>query len=215
MRSMGCPESSVPKSSVPKSSDPNPRHPSDRVDAVNTLDAARASVAARLVAHQGALQAFIRQRLGATAASERNIDDVFATTLRRSDALVRANALLAELPDAKLIALAATISRNAILESRHAADRTRRMHESAMAVLRAKASPDRDILGDRSAALSESIRSKLSDDDLAVLVLRLDDRSWPAIAAALGTTPAGAHRRYYRAIQSLAEAGVRECGGEK
>jgi hypothetical protein len=39
-----------------------------------------------------------------------------------------------------------------------------------------------------------------------VIGLRLRDASWSVIAEALGTTVAGAHRRYYRAIAALAAA---------
>lgn len=61
--------------------------------------------------------------------------------------------------------------------------------------------------------LEDVIRSGLSEDDLAILVLRLDGQSWGAIAAVIGTTPAGAHRRYYRALKALkVAAGVRGSG---
>jgi DNA-directed RNA polymerase specialized sigma24 family protein len=176
------------------------------------LHAARTSVAARLLANQPTLLAFIRRRLGHSAASERNADDVFATTLRRSDALVRANALLAELSDAALMALASTISHRAILESSRQAERARRVRASAAERSRAQDGGGKAAPRDGTPELEDALRSKLSEEDLAILVLRLDDRNWSAIAAALGTTPAGAHRRYYRALKALmAATGVRDA----
>ena len=101
--------------------------------------AARVSVAARLIASQPELLAFIRKRLGNAAASERSAEDIFSTMLRRSDALVRANALLAELSDAALLALASTISHRAILESGREAARSQRIRRAATERSRAKA----------------------------------------------------------------------------
>jgi DNA-directed RNA polymerase specialized sigma24 family protein len=192
-----------------ENSDPHhPRTHEAPADAVpDALHAARASVAARLVANRPTLLSFIRRRLGVAAASERSPEDVFATTLRRSDALVRANALLSELPDAALLALAATISHRAILESGRQAERARRIRDSAAKRARARDQVAEMTSRDGASELEDAIRSRLSEDDLAILVLRLDDRSWPAIAAAIGTTPAGAHRRYYRALRALAVAG--------
>ncbi len=46
----------------------------------------------------------------------------------------------------------------------------------------------------------------LVPEDLEVIGLRLRDASWSVIAEALGTTVAGAHRRYDRAIAALAAA---------
>lgn len=178
------------------------------------IAAARASVAARLLANEHRLLAFIRQRLGTAAARERSADDVFATTLRRSDALVRANALLAQLPDAALLALASTISHRAILESSRAAARSERARESALDAAHARGhTADAATRGAHEPgastdpeALDRLIRSELSEDDLAIIVLRLGDLDWTSIAAAIGTTPAGAHRRYYRALRALAQA---------
>jgi len=170
------------------------------------IEAARVQVAARLVANQATLLSFIRRKLGHAAAGERSAEDVFSTTLRRSDALVRANALLAELSDSALMALASTISHRAILESSRQAARTRRIRESAAERSRAGTEGVGPRLHDSIPDLDKAIRSELSDDDLAVLVLRLDDRDWSAIAVAIGTTPAGAHRRYYRALKALLSA---------
>lgn len=182
---------------------------SPRAREADELLAARTSVAARLFANRPTLLAFIRQRLGVAAASERSPEDVFATTLRRSDALVRANALLSELPDAALLALAATISHRAILESSRQAERARRIRSSAAERARVRSGDGEATSRDGASELEDAIRSRLSEDDLAILVLRLDGRNWPAIAAAIGTTPAGAHRRYYRALRALAVAGGR------
>ncbi len=176
---------------------------------VRTIRAARTAVAARLLANQSTLLAFIRRRLGHAAASERDAEDVFATTLRRSDALVAANALLAELPDAALLALASAISRHAILESSRQAARTRRIRASASDLLRARVACASEGTSDAARELSPLLQETLSEGDLAVIALRLNDLDWSAIAATLGTTPAGAHRRYYRAMQALAEAARR------
>lgn len=171
-----------------------------------SVTAARASVAARLLANQPSLLAFIRQRLGNAAASERSADDVFATTLRRSDALVRANALLAELPDAALMALAATISHRAILESGRQAARTRRAQESAADLAHVRKEPSAEQLPAMLPELEQVIRAALSEDDFAIIVLRLSDLGWGAVASTLGVTPVAAHRRYYRAVKALSAA---------
>ncbi len=189
----------------------DPADPSARgVDATSAntepMLAARVSVAARLIASQPELLAFIRKRLGNAAASERSAEDIFSTMLRRSDALVRANALLAELSDAALLALASTISHRAILESGREAARSQRIRRAATERSRAKAGGGGDLRGQPDHGLEESIRSRLSDDDLAIIALRLSDQGWHAIAASIGTTTAGAHRRYYRALKALAAA---------
>lgn len=171
-----------------------------------SVAAARASVAARLLANQPRLLASIRQRLGNAAASERSADDVFATTLRRSDALVRANALLAELPDAALLALASAISHRAILESGRQAARTRRKQDSAADLAHTRKAPAAEPLPATLPELEQVIRAALSEDDFAIIVLRLSDLGWGAVASTLGVTPAAAHRRYYRAVKSLAAA---------
>ncbi|MFZ9882346.1 MAG: hypothetical protein ACO3QC_13210, partial [Phycisphaerales bacterium] len=46
----------------------------------------------------------------------------------------------------------------------------------------------------------------LSPQDLSLLELRLRGLDWPVVAEQLGTTPAGAHRRYYRVMAALAAA---------
>lgn len=176
--------------------------------------AARKSVAARLLANQATLLAFIRQRLGHAAAGERGAEDVFATTLRRSDALVSANVVLAELSDDALMALASTISQRAIFESSRLAERARRIRNSAAERSRARDDGAETKIWSRTPELEDVIRSELSEDDLAILVLRLDDQSWVAIAAVIGTTPAGAHRRYYRALKALKVAVGIRCAGD-
>lgn len=200
--------------------------PSDGVgDRDGAIDAARAAVAARLLSNQTPLLAFIRRRLGRAAASERDADDVFATTLRRSDALVAANALLAELPDSALLALASAISRRAILESGRKATRTRRIRASASEILHAKGDgvvcdgiAGGGFSGIRREAAHELetiLSASLSENDLAIIALRLNDLDWSAIAATLGTTPAGAHRRYYRALQTLAKVAGKFDSGRR
>lgn len=188
------------------SSRPDASRRAERPTESSLVEAARIQVAERLIANQATLLSFIRLRLGHAAAGERSAEDVFSTTLRRSDALVRANSLLAELPDAALVALASTISHRAILESSRRAARTRRVRNSAVELSRNREQSTKGERTDRIPSLDAVIRSALSEDDLAILVLRLDDRSWSAIAAVIGTTPAGAHRRYYRALKALATA---------
>ncbi len=199
----GATRDETPGGETPRRETPGEETPGDET---TSIEAARAQVAARLLAHQPTLLAFIRRKLGHAAASERSAEDVFSTTLRRSDVLVRANALLADLPDSALMALAATISHRAILESSRRADRTRRIHDAAAERSRARDGTAGSTPRDGASDLPDAIRAELSEDDLAVLVLRLDDRNWSAIAAALGTTPAGAHRRYYRALKALMSA---------
>jgi DNA-directed RNA polymerase specialized sigma24 family protein len=170
------------------------------------IAAARAAVAERLLANEPTLLAFIRKSLGTSAASERSADDVFATTLRRSDALVASNALLAGLPDSALLALASTISRHAILESSRQAARTARIRKAAASRMRDRGEAAAALPAEASRELNEVMRSVIPESDLAVLVLRMHGLGWSAIAATLGTTPAGAHRRYYRALKVLSEA---------
>lgn len=194
--------------------------PSDRDARAARIDddalvAARASVAARLLANQSELLAFIRRRLGQGAASERSADDVFSTMLRRSDALVRANALLADLPDAALLALASTISHRAILESSRTAARTARIRRAACSASHDQTIGPNEPREEANRVLDGLIREALSEEDLAVIVMRLSDQSWSAIAASLGTTPAGAHRRYYRALKALAAATGDGNGGPR
>ena len=188
------------------SSRPDASHRAERTTESSLVETARIQVAERLLANQATLLSFIRLRLGHAAAGERSAEDVFSTTLRRSDALVRANSLLAELPDAALVALASTISHRAILESSRRAARNRRVRNSAAELSRNREQSTNGERTDRIPNLDAVIRSALSEDDLAILVLRLDDRSWSAIAAVIGTTPAGVHRRYYRALKALATA---------
>ncbi len=110
------------------------------------------------------------------------------------------------------MALASTISHRAILESSRQAERARRVRASAAERSRAQDGGGKAAPRDGTPELEDALRSKLSEEDLAILVLRLDDRNWSAIAAALGTTPAGAHRRYYRALKALmAATGVRDA----
>lgn len=186
--------------------DSSPPSTSEGAEAPPGVEVARASVAARLLANQSRLLAFIRHRLGTAAASVRDADDVFATTLRRSDALVRADALLAGLPDSALMALASTISYRAILESSRTAARVERARASAAELARARSEASDAGARVESGEIEGILRERLSDENLAVIVLRLDGLSWSAIAATIGMTPAGAHRRFYRALRALAEA---------
>lgn len=188
------------------SSHPDASRGAERPTDSSLVETARIQVAKRLIANQATILSFIRLRLGHAAAGERSAEDVFSTTLRRSDALVRANSLLAELPDAALMALASTISHRAILGSSRHAERARRIRDSAADRSRSVEGGAKAALRDGASEFEDEIRSKLSEDDVAILVLRLADQSWSAIAAAIGTSPAGAHRRYYRALKTLSNS---------
>ncbi|MFZ9915948.1 MAG: hypothetical protein ACO3IB_11520, partial [Phycisphaerales bacterium] len=81
-------------------------------------DPTRRLVAERLLEHRDTLIARIRAQLARTRAPSARADDVFSTTLRRTDALTAAGRVLDTISDAHLLALATAIARNAVRETR-------------------------------------------------------------------------------------------------
>lgn len=198
-------------------------------------DATRAAIAARLVTIREALLARIRTQLARAGGTRLDAEEVFSTTVRRTDILAAAGRIAGSIPDEDLLALATGIARRSAFEKSR---RTRR--ESGRAARSRDEAPDRlplpstgigpvahpgvgsaggaigELLeelaalsgGDERAGLGDTLAmaARLGPDDLEVIGLRLRDAPWPVVAEAIGTTVAGAHRRYYRAIAALAEA---------
>jgi len=165
----------------------------------------RARVAERLLRHRALLVSRIRRQLARTGAPAGDAEDVLSTTIRRTDVLASAGRLAEGISDEHLIALATAISRFAAHEAGRRHGRDRKRLKAAEDLLRA-AGPDSADPGSAGHATeeTESLLRSLSGEDLEVLGLRLRGLDWPQIAAELGTTPAGVHRRYYRAMERLA-----------
>lgn len=183
----------------------------------------RAEIAERLVAHRALLLSRIRRRLDARGLEGVDADDIFSTTLRRVDVLASAGKLVDAISDDQLTALASAVAHNA---TREAARRTHRGANALRALARehndtrtsadgdphqahpesdsAQALADLDELSaDR--ARSERLLATLDSADIEILGLRLRGADWPVVASTLGTTPAAAHRRYFRALKKLAD----------
>lgn len=167
---------------------------------------ARDRIAARLFAKRELLTSRIRAQLGRVGGPVGRTDDVFSTTLRRTDVLVRAGRVLESISDDGLLALATAIARNAAHEARREAVRDGRRSGAAGEVLgeRDSANPFAPAVSHDDAYLIERIRRSICPEDLTLLELRLRGADWPVLAAQLGTTPAGAHRRFYRILSALA-----------
>ena len=165
----------------------------------------RDSIATRLLRHRQPLASRIRRQLAATGAPACALDDVLSTTFRRTDVLAAAGRIAADVSDRQLLALAGAISMRAAHELSRRQRADRRRAAAAAEVLRAApgptdpAGPDRDFRRDLEAVLGQ-----LSEQDLAILGLRIRGADWPLVARELRTTPAAAHRRYYRALRALA-----------
>jgi hypothetical protein len=183
----------------------------------------RAEIAERLVAQRALLLSRIRRRLDARGLEGVDADDIFSTTLRRVDVLASAGKLVDAISDDQLTALASAVAHNA---TREAARRTHRGANALRALARehndtrtsadgdphqahpesdsAQALADLDELSaDR--ARSERLLATLDNADIEILGLRLRGADWPVVASTLGTTPAAAHRRYFRALKKLAD----------
>lgn len=167
---------------------------------------ARDHIAARLFAKREVLTSRIRAQLGRTGGPVGRTDDVFSTTLRRTDVLVQAGRVLESISDDGLLALATAIARNAAHEARREAVRERKRADAAGEALRERPEPKpgEQPVSHADADLIERIRRSIAPEDLTLLELRLRGADWPVLAAQLGTTPAGAHRRFYRILTALA-----------
>jgi len=171
----------------------------------------RARVAERLLRHRALLVSRIRRQLSRTGAPASDAEDVLSTTLRRTDVLASAGRLAEDISEDHLLALATAVARFAAREAGRRRARDLKRLTAAEDLLRAEdgrpsALGPASVTGDDVDALLRL----LSAEDLEVLGLRLRGLDWPQIAAELGTTPAGVHRRYYRAMQRLAETAPRE-----
>jgi hypothetical protein len=196
---------------------------------------AREAIASRLVAAREKLLGRIRGQLARVGGRGADAQDVFSTTVRRADVLAAAGRIAETIPDEELLALAGEIARRASFESARKGRRQRDIAERRRrAGIEANGTTDTtttrefaELFGDRdrsggdssdSASSTPGSRETAADrgplpaaaglvpEDLEVIGLRLRDASWSVIAEALGTTVAGAHRRYYRAIAALAAA---------
>lgn len=176
----------------------------------NTTDGApspdeRAQVAERMLAQRTVLVSRIRQQLGQRGLAPQLADDIFSTTIRRTDALLAAGRVVGEIPDARLVALATAVSRNAVRESCRVARRQRLQLDAASEQARAStaAAPD----ASREASGEHDIEQMLARVDaraLTLLGLRLRGAGWPTIAEELGMSTVAAQRLYYRALKGLA-----------
>ncbi|MEY2796197.1 MAG: hypothetical protein RIR10_1913 [Planctomycetota bacterium] len=183
----------------------------------------RAEIAERLVAQRALLLSRIRRRLDARGLEGVDADDIFSTTLRRVDVLASTGKLVDAISDDHLTALASAVAHNA---TREAARRTHRGANALRALAREHndtrtsadgdphhAHPESDPaqelaqLDEHAAdrANSERLLATLDNADFEILGLRLRGADWPVVASTLGTTPAAAHRRYFRALKKLAD----------
>ncbi len=164
----------------------------------STQDHMRQDLADRLLGHRGVLVARIRGYLARSGAPAQQADDIFSTTVRRTDMLAAAGKLVDRLSDDSLLGLASAIARNAAREAGRGARRDRRASEAAAEGHRARAA---EAPG---AAMAEELLARLDPEDLEVIGLRLRGLEWPAIAELSGSTVAAAQRRYYRALKAVA-----------
>lgn len=172
--------------------------------------AARALIAQRVFDRRALLVARIRRRLAINGVNAVDADDIFSTTLRRIDALALAGRMLETISDDHLLALASTVATNAVHE------RTRSRRRDTMLLRKAayeKGPTTASDVPDDLALLESSeldrtrggeLLDALSKADLDILGLRLRGVDWPVIAGELRMTPTAVHRRYFRAIRSLA-----------
>lgn len=199
----------------PMSDDRSKTHPSHE-----TL---RREVADRLVAKRASLLGRIRRRLDARGVEGVDADDIFSTTLRRVDVLASTGKLVDAISDDHLTALASAIAHNATREVSRRSQRVRHALRSASQApsgSSAAGEPRRDSLSPESdpaqelaeldafsadRARSERLLATLDAADFEILGLRLRGADWPVVASTLGTTPAAAHRRYFRALKKLAD----------
>lgn len=168
-----------------------------------STDITRSDLADRLLGHREVLVSRIRRYLAGVGASTQQADDIFSTTVRRTDMLVAAGKIVARLADDDLIALSSAIARNAAREAGREARRDRRREAAAERVEQHRLR-EADAPLARNDALTEDFLARIAPEDLEVIGLKLRGVDWPAIAAELGTTVAAAQRRYYRALKSVA-----------
>ena len=167
-------------------------------------DITRSDLADRLLGHREVLVSRIRRYLAGVGASSQQADDIFSTTVRRTDMLVAAGKIVARLADDDLIALSSAIARNAAREAGREARRERRREAAAAERVQESRSREADAPLARVDPLAEEFLARIGAEDLEVIGLKLRGVDWPAIAAELDTSVAAAQRRYYRALKAVA-----------
>jgi hypothetical protein len=179
--------------------------------AASASDHVRATLAHRVLDRRGILLARIRRRLSMRTDVHIDPDDIFSTTLRRIDVLVSTGRLLEHVSDEVLLALATAVAINATRERVRSRQRgVAAMHAYADAPgVETHVDPFQRLANGEDAArrrhAGEGLLATLLPADLEILGLRLRGADWATIAGELGMTPAAAHRRYFRAIRTLAE----------
>jgi hypothetical protein len=163
----------------------------------------RSDLANRLIEHRGALVARIRRYLAGAGAPTGQVDDIFSTTVRRTDMLAAAGKIVERLSDESLLALSSAIARNAAREAGREARRERRRADAAAEGLRAREPDELGPISPQHSSMAEDFLSRVDPHDLAIIGLRLRGVDWPATAAELGTSVAAAQRRYYRALKAV------------
>ena len=160
----------------------------------------RSDLADRLIGHREVLVARIRRYLAGAGAPTGHADDIFSTTVRRTDMLAAAGKIVEGLSDDSLLALSSAIARNAAREAGREARRERRRAEAAAEGLRAREPEAEGAVSPQGSSLTEDLLSRIDPADLAVIDLKLRGADWPAIAGELGVSAAAAQRRYHRAL---------------
>lgn len=164
----------------------------------------RAQVAARMLAQRSVLVSRIRRQLGQRGLAPQLADDIFSTTVRRTDAMLAAGRVVGGIPDARLIALATAVSRNAVRESCRVARRQRLQLDAASEQARERdAAPEAPHEGGGEHDIERTL-ARVDARALTLLGLRLRGAAWPTIAEELGMSTVAAQRLYYRALQGLA-----------
>lgn len=159
----------------------------------------RQALADRLLSARTLLLARIRQRLVRAGLTSTQAEDIFSTTLRRTDAAAVAGRIVSGIDDDQLIALATAISKNAVREQARRERRDRERCEGAAG--HAPQAADGPILHDD----ADDPFLRLTDAEAMVVQLRLRGAGWSLIGEQLGMSASAAHRRYYRALQRLGE----------
>lgn len=167
-------------------------------------DITRSDLADRLLGHREVLVSRIRRYLAGVGASTQQADDIFSTTVRRTDMLAAAGKIVDRLADDDLIALSSAIARNAAREAGRETRRDRRRESAAAERMQETRSREADARLARTDPLAEEFLARIGAEDLEVIGLKLRGADWPAIAAELGTSVAAAQRRYYRALKAVA-----------
>ena len=143
----------------------------------------RQALADRLLSARTLLLARIRQRLVRAGLTSTQAEDIFSTTLRRTDAAAVAGRIVSGIDDDQLIALATAISTNAVREQ---ARRERRDRERCEGAARhAPQAADEPVLHDD----ADDPFLRLTDAEAMVVQLRLRGAGWSRGSAWAGSMP--------------------------